>query len=181
MGTGGGRGRCGTDCHCVSEGCGMERAAHCCSTCRLCAGVSVAGLSCRPMALSCAARESRLLSAASRLSSPLLASNEGCVAGCAADATAAGPTGRFCMLAATTAATVGAPGLMPFCCCEGAGPPSEGNAAAGRKQGQQTCLAKVHGGRAGLRSPCGQRRCEPCARTARWHCIQAKSNLWYFM
>lgn len=130
MGTGGGRGRCGTDCHCVSAGCGMERAAHCCSTCRLCAGVSTAGVSCRPMARSWAARESRLDSAASRLSSPLPPSSEA-RAGAGAGA-AAGPTGRFCMLAATTAATVGAPGLMPLAAAgAAAGPPSEGKASAG--------------------------------------------------
>lgn len=134
MGTGGGRGRCGTDCHCVSAGCGMERAAHCCSTCRLCAGVSTAGVSCRPMARSCAARESRLDSAASRLSSLLPPSSEARAGVGAGPAAVAGPTGRFCMLAATTAATVGAPGLMPLAAAgAAAGPPSEGNASAGRR------------------------------------------------
>lgn len=139
LGTGGGRGRCGTDCHCVSAGCGMERAAHCCSTCRLCAGVSAEGLSCRPMARSCAASESRLASAASRLSSPLPPSREARGAG-AGPAAAAGPTGRFCMLAATTAATVGAPGLMPLAAAgAAAGPPSEGKASArgGRAAGEE--------------------------------------------
>ena len=132
MGTGGGRGRCGTSCHCESAGCGMERAAHCCSTCRLCAGVRLEGVSCRPIARSCAASESRLLSAASRLSSPApLPSKDARAAGWVA--AAAGPTGRFCMLTATTAATVGAPALMPFCCCAGLAPPSEGKASAGRR------------------------------------------------
>lgn len=50
MGTGGTRGRCGTDCHCESLGSGMERDAHDCRSCRLAAGVSVLALSCRPAA-----------------------------------------------------------------------------------------------------------------------------------